>query len=103
MSIPTSANNVDLAYEFINFLMQAGVAARNSNYLAYPTAMSSAMPFVDQDVRDNPVVYPSDDTVARLETLSPLGGKTNRLMNRVWVKSVCASGKWCSVSMSAYY
>ncbi|WP_221801089.1 extracellular solute-binding protein [Oceanobacter mangrovi] len=103
MAIPARARNLELAYQFINFLMKPETAAQNSNYLDYPTVMNSSLPLINPDVLNNPGIYPPLQLQASLETLSPVGTTANKRMNKEWVKSVCASGKYCTVPVSAYF
>ena len=103
MSVPTNSENPDLAYAFIRFMMKSQIAARNSNYLAYPTAMETALPFVDQEVLDRPVVYPTVDVLNKLEAMKPLDKKINKRMHRLWVKAMCTGRSWCSVPMTSFF
>ncbi|MDK2778647.1 MAG: extracellular solute-binding protein [Pseudomonadota bacterium] len=103
MSVPSNAENPQLAYAFIRHMMKSQVAARNSNYLAYPTAMQSALPFVDKEVLDSPVVYPTVDVLNKLEAMKPLDKKINGRMQRLWVKAMCTGRSWCSVPMDSFF
>ena len=103
MAIPANAPHPELAYQFINFLMQPEVAARNSNYLEYPTAMSSALPMVERSILDNPEVYPSQAVLAKLEAMKPLDKESSRYMQRLWVKAICSSGKYCSAPVDHFF
>lgn len=103
MSIPANSVNTDMAYRFIRFMMQAQIAARNSSYLAYPTAMENALPFVDKAVLDTPVVYPSVEVLRKLEAMKPLERKTNSRMHRLWVKAMCSGRSWCAVPMKSFF
>lgn len=103
MAIPTNSTHVDLAYQFINYMMQAQNAARNSNYLSYPTVMASAMPLIAPEVLAKPEVYPPSAVLAKLEAMKPLQKDTTRLVSRLWTKAVCASGKYCSANVSSLF
>ena len=103
MSIPTNSENPDLAYEFIRHMMQSRIAARNSNYLAYPTAMETALPYVDKEVLETPVVYPDVEVLNKLEAMKPLDKKTNSRMHRLWVRAMCTGRTWCSVPMTSFF
>lgn len=103
MAIPSNSENTALAYDFIRFMMRAGIAARNSDYLAYPTAMQSALTQVDKEILDNPVIYPSVDVLNKLEAMKPLDRKTNGRMHRLWVKAMCSGRSWCSVPLKSFF
>ena len=103
MSIPTDAERPDLAYAFINFLMQPENAARNSGYLAFPTVMQSAMPFMKPEIAANPVIFPPAGQHLPLEALTPQQAQTSRLKHRLWVTALCAGRDWCSVPMTSFF
>ncbi|MGQ7819215.1 polyamine ABC transporter substrate-binding protein [Metapseudomonas furukawaii] len=71
---------------FIDYLMRPEVIAPITDYLRYPNGNRSATPLVSAETRNNPAVYPSAETMARLFTLEPLPKKTERIRTRVWSK-----------------
>jgi len=103
MAIPTNSENPNLAYAFIRYMMRSQIAARNSNYLAYPTAMETALPLVDKEVLDSPVVYPNVEVLNKLQAMNPLDKKTNSRMHRLWVRAMCTGRTWCSVPMTSFF
>lgn len=103
MAIPASSEHEELAYAFINYLMEAQNAATNSSYLKYPTAMASALPLVERSVQDRPEVYPSVQVLSKLETMRPMPADTNRVLHRLWTKAVCSSGKYCSAPVNSLF
>lgn len=103
MAIPKNAPNKDMAYTFIDYMMSAKVSAQNSNYTAYPTPMLDAQKFVDTEILSDPTIYPNAQTLASLQMMGPKERKVNRIKHRLWVKAICAGGKWCSVPMKSYF
>lgn len=97
MAIPATAPNTDLAYEFMQYLMRADIAARNSAWLNSPSVMASAASYVSPALLANPMIYPEVSMLHQMETLSPRDRKTNRYVHRLWVEALCSSRKWCSV------
>ncbi len=97
IAIPKNSQNKSLAYKFINFISSPEIAGKNSNYNAYPTPMISGKKFVDQEILDNPVIYPPAEIEATLEQIAPVDRKTKRLKHRLWVKAICSGGRWCTV------
>lgn len=71
MAIVADAPHPCTAHTFINFLLDAenGAALTNWNFYASPNA--AAEPFIDQEVLDDPIVYPTD--VSKLEFISDTG------------------------------
>jgi putrescine transport system substrate-binding protein len=86
LAIPADAKNVTEAHEFINFMMKPEVIAKSSNYVQYANGNLASQEFVDEDVKDNPGVYPPEDVMKKLFTISPYGPKEQRVLNRVWTE-----------------
>lgn len=58
MCIPTSAKNKEGAEKFIDFLLEAEVAKANAEYIGYSTPNSAAFELLDDEVKNNPLIYP---------------------------------------------
>ncbi len=86
MAIPADAKNVAEAHEFINFLMRPDVIAKASNYVQYANGNLASKELLDPAVKDNPAVYPPEDVMAKLFTISPYGPREQRVLNRVWTQ-----------------
>ncbi len=71
MAVVADAPHPCTAHTFINFLLDAenGAALTNWNYYASPNAASE--PFIDQEVLDDPIVYPTDQS--KLEFIADTG------------------------------
>jgi putrescine transport system substrate-binding protein len=86
MVIPQNAPNVDNAYRFLNFLLEAEVAAANTNYLQYANPNKASAPFINKPLMDDPGLYPPAEVLARLEILLPLTPNVEAELNRIWAK-----------------
>lgn len=73
--------NHELAYKFINFLLEPEIAAQISNSIGYATPVAAAMDLIEE--KDNPLIYPTQEKRARLELLSDLGDQADAF-NKVW-------------------
>ena len=71
MAVVADAPHPCTAHTFINFLLDAenGAALTNWNYYASPNA--AAEPFIDEEVLNDPVVYPADQS--KLEFIADTG------------------------------
>ena len=76
----------DLAYRFINFMLEGKNSAELSNMLGSGNPNAAATPFIDPEVKDNPAVFPDAAAMKRLEQLRDLPRKERRLMNRMWTE-----------------
>lgn len=86
MVIPSDAPHPDNAHAFINYLMEPQVIAAISNYVAYANANKAATELVDEEVRNDPGVYPSEATKQRLVTIRTLPDKVQRQKVRAWTR-----------------
>ncbi|WP_159946628.1 polyamine ABC transporter substrate-binding protein [Rhizobium sp. 18065] len=86
LAIPADSNNVAEAHEFINYLMKPDVIAKASNYVQYANGNLASQALLDEAVIKNPSVYPTEETVKKLFTISPYGPKEQRVLNRVWTQ-----------------
>ncbi len=85
LCIPAKAPHRDLAERFINYVLDAKVGARLSNFLQFATPNAAAKAFIKPDDLKNPAIYPPADVMAKLEFLEDLGAKT-RLYDEAWTQ-----------------
>ena len=84
LAIPKDAKNVDNAYLFLDYLMRPDVMADIQNYVAYASANQAALPLVNKEILDDPGIYPSPETQAKLYPLAVLTPEVDRLFTRHW-------------------
>ncbi len=84
LGVVANAPNAELANAFINFILRPEVGAALSNYVAYATPNREALPLVDEELRDDPVIYPSDDTIATLSFV--LDVENLELYDLIWTQ-----------------
>ncbi|UVE18020.1 extracellular solute-binding protein [Pseudomonas sp. LS44] len=84
MVIPRTAQRVDLAYRFIDYLMQPQVAARTTSVTFYPSGNAGAREFLAPNLRDNPTLYPDRDTKRRLVLLETVTPKLQAVIDDQW-------------------
>lgn len=85
MAIPAQSPNSDLAHLFINFVLDAKIAAKNATSVRASTPNEAAKAFIPKADRDNPVIYPSDATLKTLEFATDLGASL-KLYDAAWTK-----------------
>jgi spermidine/putrescine-binding protein len=83
--------------------MTDNIAAINSEYLEYPTAMTSAMPFLDPLIATNNKIYPPDIRMKTLELMAPRDRSTSRIMRRLWADVLCSHSEWCAVPLMSEF
>lgn len=67
MVIPKTAQNVELAHEFINFMQRPDIALMNTEYVMYSTPNTETLKMVaDQEWTQNDAYSPSEELLATL-------------------------------------
>ena len=86
MAVPADAPNPDNAHAFIDFMMRAYVAAASSNYINYANGNKAAQSLLDEGVISDPAIYPSQETLDNLYSVTAYPPKVNRIVTRMWTK-----------------
>lgn len=84
--IPADAPNPEAAHAFINFLMEPQIAADITNYVMFPNANAASNAFIDEEVLNDPTIYPSAEAKQGFWTLQPYDNRTDRLVTRLWTR-----------------
>jgi putrescine transport system substrate-binding protein len=84
MAVPKDAPDADAAHAFMNFLMRPEVIARATNYVTYPNANAASKPFIDPEILNDPTIYPPQEVMERLFTVTPYNQRTQRVVTRLW-------------------
>ena len=86
MAIPADAKNVEAAHTFLNYILTPEVIAPITDYVAFPNGNAKATELVDEEIRNNPAIYPSEEVEAKLYTFSELSPSVQRAVTRSWTK-----------------
>lgn len=80
------SRHIDLAYKFINYLLEPAVAADIAIAITGATANAAARSLLPERLRANPVLYPPPDIAARGEWFRALPPSAQRLRDRYWTE-----------------
>jgi putrescine transport system substrate-binding protein len=86
LTIPSDAKHVDNAHQFINYMMDAQVAANNSNTVNYANGNAASLQFVKDEVKNDPSVYPTAEVKAKLFPELATNEEYTRLLTRTWTR-----------------
>ncbi|NGZ76295.1 ABC transporter substrate-binding protein [Saccharibacillus alkalitolerans] len=75
MVVPKTAQNVDGAMKFINFMLDPEVNAQNTEYVGYSTPNDAALALLPEEISGDERFYPPDELTERLEVYENLGKK----------------------------
>jgi putrescine transport system substrate-binding protein len=86
MAIPADAAHPENAEAFINYILRPEVVAAITNAVGYPNPNSVATDMVDDDIRNDPGIYPSDEVRAKLFLDKPAPADYERARTRAWTR-----------------
>lgn len=84
--ISTNSSHKKAAELFLNFVLRPEISAQITNYNGYPTANENARPLIDPSIRNDPVVYPTQEDIKKAEIILPIGPVAEKLYNQLWEK-----------------
>ena len=85
LAIPKTAPNPYTAEVLINYILDADIAAMITNFNYYASPVETAEPLILDDIKQDPGIYPSEETLAKMEFLRDLGEGT-LLWDRIWTE-----------------
>ena len=85
LCIPRGASHPELAAEFINFVLEAKVAADIANSTGYSSPNLAARAMIRPELLSNPAVYPPAEALQRCEFITDLGPAV-ALYDRYWTE-----------------
>jgi putrescine transport system substrate-binding protein len=86
LAIPSDAPHPGNAHAFLDYIMEPEVVAAISNYVFYANGNSASLPHVDDEVKNDPSIYPSDEVKTNLFPDLADSAKFTRLLTRAWTK-----------------
>jgi putrescine transport system substrate-binding protein len=86
MAIPADAAHPENAQEFINYILRPEVIAAITNAVGYPNPNALATDMVDEEIRNDPGIYPPDPVRAKLFLDKPAPPDYERARTRAWTR-----------------
>ena len=83
MVIPADARQVDLAHAFIDFILDPRVAAELTEYIYFLCPNEASYPFLSDEIRGDPILFPPPEVVEKLEMIADLG-ENNAKYAKIW-------------------
>jgi spermidine/putrescine transport system substrate-binding protein len=86
MVIAKTAPRPDLAYQFINLMLEGRNSAALTNITGSGTPNADALQYVKPEIKEVKAIFPDAGTAKRLEQLKDMNKKERRLLNRIWTE-----------------
>jgi spermidine/putrescine transport system substrate-binding protein len=86
LAIPKGAPHPENALKFINFILDAKVGAEISKTIKYPSPNAAAVALMPESYRDNKVIFPPAEVMAKCEFPRYLGPEFTRLLDEAMTR-----------------
>ncbi len=83
--IPKGSKNKANAEKYINFLLEAENALANSEVTGYCTPNSAAYELLDEETKNNKIMYPDDEYLKKCESYIHLPSEINTYVQDLWI------------------
>lgn len=85
--IPKNAENVEQAYQYINFLCRPDIAKMNAEYIGYSTPISAARELLPDEIKNSEIAYP-DETLLNGELMEMFNDPSDiaSLYSSIWTQ-----------------
>lgn len=84
MCIPKGCKNKEAAEMFINFMCETEVALANTEFIGYSTPQVEAEQLLPEELKNSPIMYPSDEVMANTEIFEVLPDEIAQAMDKEW-------------------
>ena len=82
--IPKGAKNVANAHKYINYTLDAKVAAKNGNFVTYAPASKPARELMNKELSEDASIFPSEEVKANSFVVLPKSPETVKLQTKLW-------------------
>lgn len=88
--IPANSSRKHTSELFLDFILRPEISAQiiEGNY--YPMANQAALPLINPEILNDPVVYPSNEQMKNAELILPLKAKGEKLHADIWTRFLAA-------------
>jgi len=88
--IPAGSPNQHAAELFLNFLLRPEISAQIANENHYATANEAARALIERDILNDPVIFPTNESMKNAELILPLSAKGQKLYDDIWARFMAA-------------
>jgi spermidine/putrescine transport system substrate-binding protein len=89
MVIPTTAPNVDAAYQWINFILEPEVSKQAVESLYFATPNQVAYDLLSDELKSNTDLFPPEEILSKCEGIAPVGDATD-VYDQYWTQLTSA-------------
>ena len=86
LAIPKGAPHPENAHAFMNYVLGAQEGKHIAETILYATANKAAKDLMPDDYKNNPVIFPTAEVIAKCEPGLYLGEEATRVRDEIWTK-----------------
>lgn len=86
LAIPKDAPHAEEAHAFINFILRPDIMGQITNAIAIANSVPSSFPFMNEQVKTDPLIYPSKKMMTKLYINKTHSPQYERLRLREWTR-----------------
>lgn len=83
MTLSSNTQNPAGAYAFMDYILEAQSGAKLANYVMFGSPNVASLPYIETEIRENPVIYPDSTLMNRLVFLAD-PGRAAPLYDEAW-------------------
>ena len=83
MTLSSKAPNVEGAYAFMNYILDAKIGAQLAKYINYATPNKASLEVIDEEFKNNRVINPNEQEIKRMVFLADPGDAA-KLFDEAW-------------------
>ena len=76
--------NHEGALKFLDFLCREDIAMKNFEEIYYPTPNTAVYDQLDEETKNDPLIFPSEETLEKCEVYKALDSDTTALYSQLW-------------------
>ncbi|MCC8245657.1 polyamine ABC transporter substrate-binding protein [Saccharothrix luteola] len=86
LCVPKDAPHAENAHRFIDYVLEPSVGAALANAIRYGSPNEAAKPMIEPELLNDPLVYPSDEQLAKLPFTKDLGADVEARYADAWTR-----------------
>ena len=86
LAIPAGARHPENAHAFINYVLDGEAGKHIVETIQYATANKAAKDLMPEEYRNNPVIFPSEEVIAKCEPGLYLGEEATKVRDEIWTR-----------------
>ena len=102
MCIPATSTKRELSEMYINFMLEPEVGLANTEAIGYSTPNSAVYELLDDEVKNDPVAYPSEEDLARCEYFNYVGSALSAYIDEKWAEVLTADERYSAMIMPMF-